>query len=145
MLMPGDRKRTRLKARHTDIYRMPSFFLMIRRPPRSTLFPYTTLFRSRQADVVKKNLVEGVIAVQRLQRTNADAGRAHVHKQDGDALMLAFRARRARQQKPPLRPVLRRGQYLGAGHRVLIAVAAAGTAQARKIRSRSWLREALAP
>src|ERR1043165_8104449 len=29
---------------------MPSFFLMIRRPPRSTLFPYTTLFRShRQA------------------------------------------------------------------------------------------------
>src|SRR2546430_12707232 len=27
------------------------FFLMIRRPPRSTLFPYTTLFRSR-ANVV---------------------------------------------------------------------------------------------
>src|SRR3712207_7484336 len=25
------------------------FFLMIRRPPRSTLFPYTTLFRSRHA------------------------------------------------------------------------------------------------
>src|SRR5256885_11907422 len=25
------------------------FFLMIRRPPRSTLFPYTTLFRSPQA------------------------------------------------------------------------------------------------
>src|ERR1051326_2137116 len=28
---------------------MPSFFLMIRRPPRSTLFPYTTLFRSTSA------------------------------------------------------------------------------------------------
>src|SRR2546426_12443936 len=26
------------------------FFLMIRRPPRSTLFPYTTLFRSHGAD-----------------------------------------------------------------------------------------------
>src|SRR6266567_6294192 len=26
------------------------FFLMIRRPPRSTLFPYTTLFRSGPAD-----------------------------------------------------------------------------------------------
>src|SRR2546427_6918117 len=26
------------------------FFLMIRRPPRSTLFPYTTLFRSRRDD-----------------------------------------------------------------------------------------------
>src|SRR6266702_6001922 len=25
------------------------FFLMIRRPPRSTLFPYTTLFRSQNA------------------------------------------------------------------------------------------------
>src|SRR3712207_6445478 len=28
------------------------FFLMIRRPPRSTLFPYTTLFRSRDATAV---------------------------------------------------------------------------------------------
>src|SRR5947207_10811499 len=25
---------------------LPFFFLMLRRPPRSTLFPYTTLFRS---------------------------------------------------------------------------------------------------
>src|SRR3712207_8115230 len=30
---------------HTHLYIL--FFLMIRRPPRSTLFPYTTLFRSR--------------------------------------------------------------------------------------------------
>src|SRR3712207_9298715 len=29
---------------------MVFFFLMIRRPPRSTLFPYTTLFRSRQPE-----------------------------------------------------------------------------------------------
>src|SRR2546422_3828304 len=28
------------------------FFLMIRRPPRSTLFPYTTLFRSRRSTSV---------------------------------------------------------------------------------------------
>src|SRR2546427_9142726 len=28
------------------------FFLMIRRPPRSTLFPYTTLFRSSLGDQV---------------------------------------------------------------------------------------------
>src|SRR5687767_15449166 len=27
------------------------FFLMIRRPPRSTLFPYTTLFRSRNDQI----------------------------------------------------------------------------------------------
>src|SRR5260370_1806188 len=30
------------------------FFLMIRRPPRSTLFPYTTLFRSSQLVLAKK-------------------------------------------------------------------------------------------
>src|SRR2546422_9663900 len=29
-----------------NVYRLCFFFLMIRRPPRSTLFPYTTLFRS---------------------------------------------------------------------------------------------------
>src|SRR5256885_10009668 len=30
------------------MYVFSFFFLMIRRPPRSTLFPYTTLFRSRR-------------------------------------------------------------------------------------------------
>src|SRR3989339_538452 len=29
-----------------ELRRQEPFFLMIRRPPRSTLFPYTTLFRS---------------------------------------------------------------------------------------------------
>src|SRR3712207_7075551 len=34
------------------------FFLMIRRPPRSTLFPYTTLFRSAMAaEVVGRTVV----------------------------------------------------------------------------------------
>src|SRR5688572_31463500 len=33
-----------LSNKLTDVF---FFFLMIRRPPRSTLFPYTTLFRSR--------------------------------------------------------------------------------------------------
>src|SRR2546429_4528785 len=32
------------------------FFLMIRRPPRSTLFPYTTLFRSLCTTHYKRNL-----------------------------------------------------------------------------------------
>src|SRR2546429_8904628 len=42
-------------ARGSDCASLPSefvlffFFLMIRRPPRSTLFPYTTLFRSARA------------------------------------------------------------------------------------------------
>src|SRR3712207_2702292 len=48
---------------------MPSFFLMIRRPPRSTLFPYTTLFRSgggavqRRVDEPDEAVVVGVPAV----------------------------------------------------------------------------------
>src|SRR3712207_7318000 len=29
------------------------FFLMIRRPPRSTLFPYTTLFRSVEIEIMR--------------------------------------------------------------------------------------------
>src|SRR3712207_8319377 len=33
------------------------FFLMIRRPPRSTLFPYTTLFRS-QASTSKRRIFD---------------------------------------------------------------------------------------
>src|SRR2546427_4741846 len=32
------------------------FFLMIRRPPRSTLFPYTTLFRSVGSTIVEPSL-----------------------------------------------------------------------------------------
>src|SRR5574341_1034717 len=34
------------RFRHHSISPFSFFFLMIRRPPRSTLFPYTTLFRS---------------------------------------------------------------------------------------------------
>src|SRR5436190_17935933 len=34
------------------------FLLMIRPPPRSTLFPYTTLFRSRLASLTGKNVMQ---------------------------------------------------------------------------------------
>src|SRR5438034_9347883 len=47
------------------------FFLMIRRPPRSTLFPYTTLFRSRrvrrQGEAVGHDRRQGVELVHRRQ------------------------------------------------------------------------------
>src|SRR5260370_23358842 len=39
------------------------FFLMIRRPPRSTLFPYTTLFRSGLADPTLQALDGFVVAL----------------------------------------------------------------------------------
>src|SRR5690606_41690391 len=37
------------------------FFFMIRRPPRSTLFPYTTLFRSEKPDYILPYTVKPVI------------------------------------------------------------------------------------
>src|SRR5260370_31587525 len=45
------------------------FFLMIRRPPRSTLFPYTTLFRSSRQSSREKRLNIFRLAVTQLQRT----------------------------------------------------------------------------
>src|SRR5260221_9140213 len=36
------------------------FFLMIMRPPRSTLFPFTTLFRSQAEDGIRDHCVTGV-------------------------------------------------------------------------------------
>src|SRR5574338_849230 len=52
------------------------FFLMIRRPPRSTLFPYTTLFRSDGLTVIAPERVESF-----LQQLPVDAlwGRSEEH------------------------------------------------------------------
>src|SRR3712207_8653985 len=48
------------------------FFLMIRRPPRSTLFPYTTLFRSAGREGAARPKQQGValILVAALGRRN---------------------------------------------------------------------------
>src|SRR5205809_5233141 len=40
---------------------MFSFFLVVRRPPRSTLFPYTTLFRSLAATMAESSAAGGVL------------------------------------------------------------------------------------
>src|SRR5258707_11629848 len=45
------------------------FFLMIRRPPRSTLFPYTTLFRSRSPTSAKP--AANIMAEPTLRRAQA--------------------------------------------------------------------------
>src|SRR2546429_3163723 len=44
-IQEGDKQEKQTKAHNVSF-----FFLMIRRPPRSTLFPYTTLFRSPAHD-----------------------------------------------------------------------------------------------
>src|SRR2546422_11502460 len=48
------------------------FFLMIRRPPRSTLFPYTTLFRSlhKIAECAWRNGEPGLFFIDQANRTN---------------------------------------------------------------------------
>src|SRR2546421_3454815 len=46
------------------------FFLMIRRPPRSTLFPYTTLFRSMNGGVVASVPLSGAQTI----RLTTDSG-----------------------------------------------------------------------
>src|SRR2546429_2679198 len=56
------------------------FFLMIRRPPRSTLFPYTTLFRSQKAI---EGAAKGVPADRVIAAVRTLAGRlGEAHRRD---------------------------------------------------------------
>src|SRR2546423_3535087 len=59
------------------------FFLMIRRPPRSTLFPYTTLFRSVRDRAGGLHVVRRV-GGQRVQREDPEAS-AEIRSQGGPA------------------------------------------------------------
>src|SRR6266545_6191913 len=54
------------------------FFLMIRRPPRSTLFPYTTLFRSRRAPCARSE--------QHRRRPHLDRRRSEEHTSELQSL-----------------------------------------------------------
>src|SRR2546427_4903573 len=58
---------------------------MIRRPPRSTLFPYTTLFRSAVAVLVHVQHVAGHILADHIPR----CGRAAAHAADVQTFALA--------------------------------------------------------
>src|SRR2546429_6678459 len=66
---------------------------MIRRPPRSTLFPYTTLFRSAETDIAAHQVVvidaahAGILAVLAAGRDHGLVGRgdARVAEIAGDA------------------------------------------------------------
>src|SRR5205823_13788229 len=65
-----------LYSLHSDPFQYIYFFyLMIRRPPRSTLFPYTTLFRS-----------EVVVVVVEARRLELRGLRAREHPERGAAL-----------------------------------------------------------
>src|SRR2546429_3166121 len=50
------------------------FFLMIRRPPRSTLFPYTTLFRSLESEGRIAGADPSAVSAQALDRGRRQLG-----------------------------------------------------------------------
>src|SRR5277367_225219 len=84
------------------------FFLMIRRPPRSTLFPYTTLFRSRWCAACADELAIGL-----------DAPRVVTPRID------------------PQVPVFALGRYAGARRRAIVATKDRGRADLRAPLARS--------
>src|SRR2546427_7974200 len=89
------------------------FFLMIRRPPRSTLFPYTTLFRSvlsgHRADAALSRthpsvrgdaLASGRVAL-RIRRLG-QIGRAHVELQSQSNLVCRLLLEKKKTKKEKL-------------------------------------------
>src|SRR2546430_3701846 len=71
------------------------FFLMIRRPPRSTLFPYTTLFRSLRPPCDQGSLCRVLVGAEQpvagpFERGRPDQHTAEVQSQafrDGDVMV----------------------------------------------------------
>src|SRR3989449_9145944 len=86
------------------------FFLMIRRPPRSTLFPYTTLFRSLVAEELECDWSQ-------VRVEYADTN-AHVRRKRAWGDMAAVGSRTIRQSQDSLRKA-------GAGAREMLLIAAA--------------------
>src|SRR3712207_1796240 len=70
----GEAQRTTLKTPHPPNTFFAFFFLMIRRPPRSTLFPYTTLFRSTFERNTERDIGVGHGEAGRLGREDKVAG-----------------------------------------------------------------------
>src|SRR3712207_9493222 len=70
------------------------FYLMIRRPPRSTLFPYTTLFRSERREDRADARVEDARAVERVVvLVRLVAGREAARALTGERVDLVHRLR----------------------------------------------------
>src|SRR6185503_7381133 len=97
------------------------FFFMIRRPPRSTLFPYTTLFRSSAGRRPPTREGPGALAAHTLgklleQRHREPERRADVSRARGRPLFARSRALPS-DRPESLAQVLERGRALRAGLR----------------------------
>src|SRR5256886_17001884 len=96
---------------------------MIRRPPRSTLFPYTTLFRSLKAEAARGRVAEA-------QRDREDEG--HADEQDHVA--------EGRREHHTAQHVLAVGQRPSGGHgRRLKPVSASKYRSRRRGTANSWV------
>src|SRR5258708_12558503 len=86
------------------------FFLMIRRPPRSTLFPYTTLFRSEQRTILNRSETEGspgarALLAERYRSANRDrkSTRLNSSHQIISYAVFCLKKKKTKRQKPPAR------------------------------------------
>src|SRR2546422_2858433 len=81
------------------------FFLMIRRPPRSTLFPYTTLFRSRRFDpmsvAVTRSINVAMTAAERQKRSEEHTSELQSRLHLVCRLLLEKKKRRNRSTNKP--------------------------------------------
>src|SRR5256714_1968625 len=84
------------------------FFLMIRRPPRSTLFPYTTLFRSTPSTSSVKIVLcpapERSIAANSLSGAAADTAAPRSEEHTSELQSLAYLVCRLLLEKKKARP-----------------------------------------
>src|SRR5258706_9455148 len=73
---------------HTRMNSYFFFFLMIRRPPRSTLFPYTTLFRSESArpDPERRGTFHSGPPVRSAPKASARSSRSEEHTSELQSL-----------------------------------------------------------
>src|SRR5258707_10597552 len=86
------------------------FFLMIRRPPRSTLFPYTTLFRS----IVAQAIGAAIRTVP--DRDGSDRRRsAQVHLPPGIGLLIRV-GHGIMKENPVCVPIDRKSTHLNSSH-----------------------------
>src|SRR3989304_6679801 len=92
------------------------FFLMIRRPPRSTLFPYTTLFRSR---ALQAHQVDGrlEVAVARVVAAQLH-GRSEEHTSELQSGYISYAAfcLKKKNKHPCTRPEIRSPSLLTDPH-----------------------------
>src|SRR3712207_7008178 len=89
---------------------------MIRRPPRSTLFPYTTLFRSRlrplaEADRVRRPAERGAVEAENLPGRQAGV-EGHLAVEEADGLDVHQQIAAVRQRSEEHTSELQPRQYL---------------------------------